>query len=285
MDIRQTADNLVGCGRKQRSSCKCRVYKTKKSGITFQEYRQTRRELMIFAFNLIDWQARAPGLSDNAQWQHWAHHAEPIDSGAPQAKLTALPMMTARRLSSGSKLAVECGLSMLNKHAIDAVLYTSRHGELERNYRILHALATEQAVSPTDFALSVHNSAVGNLTIAARQPVVSSSLAAGKETFQQGLCEVVSLLQAGYQRVLMVDFDGALPEFYHADVPAGMPRWPYACAMVFEAGDALTCTTRPGGSDEEHGLPQSLTFLRHYLNCDRQFTLDGEVLDWCWSRA
>ncbi len=115
-------------------------------------------------------------------------------------------MMTARRLSSGSKLAVECGLSMLQKHAIDAVLYTSRHGELERNYRILEALATNQAVSPTDFALSVHNSAVGNLTIAAKQPVVSSSLAAGKDTFQQGLCEVISLLQAGYQRVLMVDF-------------------------------------------------------------------------------
>lgn len=48
-------------------------------------------------------------------------------------------MMTARRLNSGSKLAVDCGLSMLRKHAIDAVVYTSRHGELERNYRILHA--------------------------------------------------------------------------------------------------------------------------------------------------
>lgn len=78
-------------------------------------------------------------------------------------------MMTARRLSSGSKLAVECGLAMLRRHEIDAVLYTSRHGELERNYRILHALAMEQAISPTDFALSVHNSAVGNLTIAAKK--------------------------------------------------------------------------------------------------------------------
>jgi len=240
---------------------------------------------MIFALNLIDWQARAPGLSDDAQWHHWAHHAQPIDPTAPQAKLTALPMMTARRLSSGSKLAVECGLSMLNKHAIDAVLYTSRHGELERNYRILHALATEQAVSPTDFALSVHNSAVGNLTIAAQQPVVSSSLAAGKDTFQQGLCEVISLLQAGYQRVLMVDFDGTLPAFYKDDVLASMPGWAYACAMVFEAGNALTCTTRPGGSQAENPLPQSLTFLRHYLNHDPDFAIDGEAARWCWSRA
>lgn len=240
---------------------------------------------MNFALNLIDWQARAPGLSDNAQWLDWAHHAYPIDSTAPQAKLTALPMMTARRLSSGSKLAVECGLSLLRKHAIDAVLYTSRHGELERNYRILEALATQQAVSPTDFALSVHNSAVGNLTIVAQQPVVSSSLAAGKDTFQQGLCEVLSLLQAGYQRVLMVDFDGALPAFYHPDLPTNMPTWAYACAMVFEAGNALKCTTQSGGSEQASTLPQSLTFLRHYLNQDREFAIDGEVARWCWSRA
>lgn len=239
---------------------------------------------MNFALNLIDWQARAPGLSDAAQWLEWAATARAIDPQAPQAKLTALPMMTARRLSSGSKLAVECGLSMLKQHAIDAVLYTSRHGELERNYRILEALATQQAVSPTDFALSVHNSAVGNLTIAAQQPVVSSSLAAGKDTFQQGLCEVISLLQAGYQRVLMVDFDGTLPTFYGASVHAEMPTWAYACAMVFEAGNALGCTTTPGGSEEENGLPQSLTFLRHVLNKDREFVIDGEVAQWCWSR-
>jgi hypothetical protein len=240
---------------------------------------------MNFALNLIDWQARAPGLSDDAQWVQWANAVQPIDAAAPQAKLTALPMMTARRLSSGSKLAVECGLLMLRKHAIDAVLYTSRHGELERNFRILEALATEQSVSPTDFALSVHNSAVGNLTIVAQQQVVSSSLAAGKDTFQQGLCEVISLLQAGYQRVLMVDFDGALPAFYHPDLPDAMPTWAYACAMVFEAGASLTCSTQSGGTEAENALPQSLSFLRHYLNHDREFVIDGEVSRWCWSRA
>ena len=159
---------------------------------------------MKFAFNIIDWQAKAPGLSETEQWHEWSRFSHAIDPTAPLAKLSELPMMTARRLSSGSKLAVDCGLAMLRRHDIDAVLYTSRHGELERNYRILHALATEQALSPTDFALSVHNSAVGNLTIAAKKPIVSSSLSAGRDTFQQGLCEVIGLLQAGYQRVLMI---------------------------------------------------------------------------------
>jgi len=240
---------------------------------------------MKFALNILDWQARAPGLSDASHWQAWSQGLHAIDPAAPQATLSDLPMMTARRLSSGSKLAVDCGLAMVRKYAIDAVVYTSRHGELERNYRLLHALATGQDVSPTDFAMSVHNSAVGNLTIAARQPIVSSSLSAGMDTFQQGLCEVLTLLHAGYTRVLMVDFDGTLPDFYRAALPARMPTWPYALALVIEAGDALHCETRAARCVEELPLPQSLLFLHHYLRDERQFDVPGERLLWQWTRA
>jgi hypothetical protein len=240
---------------------------------------------MNFTLNIIDWQARAPGLSEAEQWQQWSRHPHTLDPAAPIAKLSELPMMTARRLSSGSKLAVECGLAMLRRHEIDAVLYTSRHGELERNYRILHALATDQAVSPTDFALSVHNSAVGNLTIAAKKPIVSSSLSAGRDTFQQGLFEVMGLLQAGYQRVLLVDFDGFLPEFYHPQLPPAMPTWPYAAAWVIESGNAWRCEAQRHETGAEDPLPQSLLFLQHYLQNARAFTLPGERMQWRWSRA
>lgn len=238
---------------------------------------------MIFALNLIDWQARAPGISDESQWLEWSKQPYAIKPEAPQAKLTELPMMVARRLSSGSKLAVECGLAMLRAHSIDAVLYTSRHGELERNYRILQALATEQALSPTDFAMSVHNAAVGNLTIVAKQPIVSSSLSAGMDTFQQGLCEVMCLLQSGSKRVLMVDFDGALPEFYHSYLPPDMPTWAYAVALVFEAGERIQCTSIDGEKGREASLPQSLQFLQHVLNDDPTFVIAGDDVQWHWS--
>lgn len=239
---------------------------------------------MKFTLTLIDWQARAPGLSDADEWQAWSRRSDAIDPAAPLAKLTDLPMMTARRLNSGSRLAVDLGLMMLRKHRIDAVVYSSRHGELERNFRILQALEAEQPVSPTDFAMSVHNSAVGNLTIAARQPVVSSSVSAGMDTFQQSLCDVLSLLHAGYSRVLLVDFDGLLPDFYHAGLPPQMPVWPYALALVIEAGNTLSCETHVNRTPEEPALPQSLQFLRHYLRDERQFTLPGERLLWQWTR-
>lgn len=238
---------------------------------------------MKFALNLIDWQARAPGISDVTEWQEWSRQPRAIEPAADQAKLTELPMMVARRLSSGSKLAVDCGLAMLKAHSIDAVLYTSRHGELERNYRILQALATGQALSPTDFAMSVHNSAVGNLTIVAKQPIVSSSLSAGIDTFQQGLCEVLCLLQSGCKRVLMVDFDGTLPAFYHPYLPGEMPTWAYAVALVFEAGDRLQCTSFDGEKGVEASLPQSLQFLQHVLNDDPTFIISGDYVQWQWS--
>lgn len=240
---------------------------------------------MKFALNIIDWQAMAPGLSSREEWLSWSGKMLPVDPSQPQAPLRELPMMTARRLSSGSKLAVECGMAMLRRHEIDAVLYTSRHGELERNYRILHALATEQPLSPTDFALSVHNSSVGNLTIAAKRPITSVSLCAGKDTFQQGLCEVICLLQAGYKKVLMVDFDGLLPAFYHPGLPPEMPTWPYAVALVIEAGEALRCSTEKSAASCELKLPQSLLFLQHYLRNNAAFTLPGERVQWQWSRV
>ncbi|MBL5903779.1 beta-ketoacyl synthase chain length factor [Serratia fonticola] len=240
---------------------------------------------MNFALNIVDWQAMAPGLSDASQWRQWSQEPRGIIPSAPQSKLTELPMMTARRLSSGSRLAVECGLAMLRRQPVDAVLYTSRHGELERNYRILQAIATQQAVSPTDFTMSVHNSAVGHLTIAAQNPLVSSSLSAGLDTFQHALCEVVCLLQAGYQRILMVDFDGLLPEFYHTYLPEQMPTWAYAVALVFERGNTLRCESKPEGTGEEPLLPQSLQFLQHYLAEEPTFAIAGERLKWYWSRT
>ena len=134
---------------------------------------------MKLAFTLLDWQASAPGLNEQADWQQWASRSPYIDDSQPMVKTHFLPMMTARRLTGGSRAAVESGLALLKRQRVDAVVFTSRHGELERNLRILTALARQESLSPTDFAMSVHNAAVGSLTIAASAPLVTTSLAAG----------------------------------------------------------------------------------------------------------
>ncbi|MDW8846622.1 beta-ketoacyl synthase chain length factor [Erwinia sp. MMLR14_017] len=239
---------------------------------------------MRLAFTLLDWQAMAPGLNEQADWQQWAGGPPEIDVSQPMAKTRFLPMMTARRLMGGSRAAVESGLALLQRQRVDAIVFSSRHGELERNLRILTSLAREEDLSPTDFAMSVHNAAVGSLTIAAAKALVSTSLSAGVDSFQQGLVEVTALHAAGYQQVLLVDFDGAIPEFYHQHLPAEMLRSPYAVALLLAAGDCYRCESTPVAQKEEGELPQSLLFLHAVLADAATFTLKGDRLNWQWTR-
>jgi hypothetical protein len=236
---------------------------------------------MKLAFTVVDWQASAPGLAEPQAWQAWAVGDGAIDATAMLAKSRYLPMMTARRLASGSRQAVECGLALMARQSVDAVVFASRHGELERNYRILSALAQQQPLSPTDFAMSVHNAAVGSLTIAAKAPLVSSSVCAGADTFQQALLEVATLHHAGYRQVLLVDFDGAIPEFYQSSVSE--PYFPWAVGLVLASGGGLCCQSEPRDQTPPGTLPQGLAFLRAWLGGERAFCLAGERLAWRWS--
>ena len=55
---------------------------------------------------------------------------------------------------------------------------------------------------------------------------------------------------------------------------------------VIEAGSEWQCQTqRQSVPSEETALPQSLLFLRHYLQHADAFTLPGERVQWLWSRA
>lgn len=238
---------------------------------------------MRLAFTLLDWQAMAPGLSEQADWQQWAG-APPQIAAGPMPKTRFLPMMTARRLMGGSRAAVESGLALLQRQRVDAIVFSSRHGELERNLRILTSLALGEDLSPTDFAMSVHNAAAGSLTIAAAKALVSTSLAAGRDSFQQGLAEVTALHAAGYQQVLLVDYDGAIPEFYHQHLPAETFHSPYAVALLLAAGDCYRCESTPAVHKEEGELPQSLLFLHAVLAGSAAFTLQGDRLNWQWTR-
>ncbi|RLM22463.1 beta-ketoacyl synthase [Brenneria alni] len=239
---------------------------------------------MKLAFSILDWQASAPGLGNFDDWLHWAMRTAVIHADQPLEKCRQLPMMMARRLNSGSRLAVDCGLTLLRRQSVDAIVFTSRHGELERNLRILLALSRNENISPTDFAMSVHNAAAGSLTIAAQAPLVSTSIAAGVDSFQQGLVEVKALQSAGYRNVLLVDFDGVIPEFYHQHIPAWMPRYPYAVAVLLGSGEEISCISTPMAECEEPELPQSLQFLHAFLARQPAFHIRGERLNWQWDR-
>jgi hypothetical protein len=200
-------------------------------------------------FTLLDWCALAPGKPDDAAWRAWAALSDSAPlwvPGAPLPETKLLPMMTARRMSTGTRLAVQAALALAQRHAdIGAAVFSSQHGEIEHLVQNLERQAVGVAPSPADFATSVHNTAVGTFSIAAQLPLPSTSVAAGKASFQQALYEVRAFFAAGYETVLLVDFENMLPEIYRA----GAAHFPAPYAAAFVLGERA-------GEQEEQEAPE-----------------------------
>ncbi|HEH9405287.1 TPA: beta-ketoacyl synthase chain length factor [Aeromonas bestiarum] len=236
----------------------------------------------MLSFSLQDSQALSPGLVDELDWQAWARQGQwPADSPFPATPL--LPMMMARRLSQGSRLAVQVGLSLLARHPVDYAIFVSRHGELARSVSLLQALADGQALSPTDFSMSVHNTAAGLSSIQGKAAIPMTSLAAGEGGLMAGFTEAVAALHAGASRVLLVAFEGPVPEFHRPWLPDEAP--PHALGLVLQAGDEWRCegARRTVGS-AVRPLPQSLACWRALLRHESTLTLCDGRQEWTWRR-
>uniref|UniRef100_A8GA54 Beta-ketoacyl synthase-like N-terminal domain-containing protein n=1 Tax=Serratia proteamaculans (strain 568) TaxID=399741 RepID=A8GA54_SERP5 len=225
----------------------------------------------------------APDRGTRDAWRQWAT-GNAITAKYPGVLpgCSHIPMMSLRRMSIGTRLAVESGLILLNDYPADMAIFTSRHGELERTHKILQHLHQQQPLSPTDFAMSVHNTAAGWLTIMAKNTLPTTSLAAGEGSFQQGMIEAQAVLATGSaERVLLIDFDGIVPEVYRPFAPENSV--PYAVALLLESGGTLQCQATTA-EQVNHQEPQGLSFLRGWLGADDEFTVPGQRHDWLWKR-
>ncbi len=197
-----------------------------------------------------------------------------------------IPMMTARRMSGGTRLAVQAALTLLESRSADACVFSSRHGEIERNSEILFRLADRVAISPIDFSAGVHNTASGLLTITAKRRLPASSVSAGVDTFQQALFEVSSLFAAGCRTVLHVDFETSFPALYRTYEPAAFPV-PYAVAFLWEKADGAAAGEKRFSEmpveSEPTTLPQSIAFRRAMLLGKKRFVIAGGDNAWLWN--
>lgn len=194
---------------------------------------------MEYSIKIENWHAIAPGLNTKEQWEEWVDFDRYELTGEINSSQKT-PMMTARRMSVPSRLAVDVALVLMDER-LDAAIFISRHGELERTYKIVDSLVKIQDVSPTDFAMSVHNTAAGLLTIVAKQTLPITSLSAGLDGFHQGMLEAQAMLSSGASRVLLVDFDSLVPSAYQESFESKIPV--YAVGMILSKGDKLCCKT------------------------------------------
>jgi len=233
----------------------------------------------IITLNIDTWVANSAGLSHHSDWQNWAR--EEIWPDDNTLNTDHIPPMMRRRMSSLSKLAVQTALTAIESQHIDYMVFSCRHGELHRSVEIVKSILIGEEASPMAFSQSVHNTAAGLATIASKQPIPLTSIAAAQNTFQSAILEAwLYLNEHPSHKVLLVDFDEPLPSDYQQ-----YEEWQfqgYALGLTLSHGSDFTLSMQM--SDTKPQQPQALSFLHHYLSEKSEWIIEGSQSAWKWQR-
>lgn len=103
------------------------------------------------------------------------------------------PFGLRRRLSPLGKQAFKGydGLSRSQDFKKMPWVVSCRHGDTHRMIRLIEDIEEGALLSPTDFSFSVHNALVGMMGVEEANTYTHSAIAAGVESFHQGLLEAV----------------------------------------------------------------------------------------------
>ncbi|MDO3387800.1 beta-ketoacyl synthase chain length factor [Gilvimarinus sp. SDUM040013] len=239
--------------------------------------------MQVWVSQLHAW---APGLSTGADWQGFCADELPLGDDKPAAG--GVPAMTRRRLTRWGRQAMEVAEPLAPALTEQTpVIFSSRHGDTARTFKLLRDLASGEPLSPNAFSLSVHNSALGLFTILKDIHTPSLALAAGSDTLAAAWQEACSWLATGREQVLLVHTDEPLADFYQPyrdelDMPAAvgilLHRAPTAGA------DAVELTmAQAQGPRSRHSM--MINFLAGWFGHKARFTHASASHQWCWARV
>ena len=214
----------------------------------------------MIQFNIEQWRAWAPGLTTADDWANWAR-----DPGYPDADnepdVSFLPVMQRRRLSRLARMAFAVATPLAEDQPPMPLVYASRHGETPRTFAILSDMAREEALSPTQFSLSVHNAIIGLWSIQQNDRSEMTALAAEGDGLEHAMLEAAMLLGEGAPAVLVVIAEDRPPAPYQPwidDVP-----FPYALALRVTPGQNWTLNLETSdGQQAREQWPHALELVR-----------------------
>ncbi|MDO3383455.1 beta-ketoacyl synthase chain length factor [Gilvimarinus algae] len=232
------------------------------------------------------WAAWAPGIASAQQWS--AFDPEQLPTGDDMPPAAGVPAMTRRRLTRWGRQALEVADTMAGALGGDTpVIFSSRHGDTARTYKLLESLARAEALSPNAFSLSVHNSALGLFSILHQVKAPTLALAAGRDTLAAAWMEAASWLSDGSSQVLLVHTEEPLAEFYQRY--ADERDMPAALALLLTAGPAsgavpVELSMSPArGPASANAL--SVDFLHWWGGSEPALEVTTDQHSWRWSRA
>jgi len=201
--------------------------------------------------------------------------------------LSVIPRMKKRRLSTFSQLALSTALDITIESDCVSV-FSSRHGDLHKTNQLLKVVAGEEALSPTQFSLSVHNAVSGQFGILTNNKAASSVIAGGINSFHYALIEAYALLLEN-EEVLVVHTDTELPENYSQFEDELQVSHSLAILLSRIEGVPLQLTpidTSGVISDPkltpEKVLPQAIQFFNYLISDDTEIEISNK---WKWSKT
>ena len=197
--------------------------------------------------------------------------------------------MLRRRLSPLGRQAAQVAYDCQQAATRMPVIFASRYGDAARSLELLRHHAADEALSPTDFALSVHNAIGAMYSIARADGSNYSAVAAGRATVAAALVDAAGQLDDGADEVLLVCYDAPLPGAYaaFADEPSVPFAWAWRVTQPQPgaASFSLSVACADGQSEADAGaLPFGLDVMRFALSQDRVMrrSVDGQC--WTWRR-
>jgi hypothetical protein len=229
------------------------------------------------------WTFWSPDTADPRIWQ--AQENAPCAAVAPKdVRGDLIPAIHRRRMSASCRMGVQTALEIGRDVQVDYLVFCSQHGEVARSEALLESIMDGAELSPTDFSLSVHNTAAGLYSIIKNHTVPSTSMASGASSFAMGWLEAEAYIHAnGPARVLLVTHDNVLPDIYRPYVERGCR--PYALAVLLARGDArsgaLLSVHEPAHAEDRSIGP---LFLAWWLSQRPALTVVAERQEFRWTR-
>lgn len=228
-----------------------------------------------------------------AVWMPVSSEADlaPATANNQQPALADVPAMTRRRLSRMTKIAFDVALSATAQASMDkeqaiSTIFASRHGDLHKTVGLLQQLAANEELSPSQFALSVHNAISGQYSIFCQNQASSNAIAAGADSLHYALLEAAARFttEPDLSQLLVVYVDEPVPQPYQTSCNDPSVALGLALLLHKEQGEHFTFSTQAdteASASDDQAL-QLLPLLRGEIS---QLAIAGQRRNWHWQRG
>ena len=209
-------------------------------------------------------------------------------------KLDFVPAMQRRRLSPFAKISLYVANKTLehdgNTGKSLPIIFSSRHGDIHKTSILLENLAQQEMLSPTAFALSVHNAVPSLYSILTENKSAINAIAAGQDSFFMSIVDAYARLATGIcDEVLFIHADENLPEIY--DTFKDEQQIAHSIAMKIsleKSADsyAIECSYTQNADSETESeckhllLPAALSFSQWVNNQEIELNYHSKKYHW-----